>query len=318
MLRKGSKSFRYADKAQQSMLAAVEIFNSPLVAFKSEICITLITLAWTYLFQSYCEKHSLETRQYETRGKRKIFKRGKDGHILEQPLSELLNIAPDFISSGAKNNILFLIGIRNNIQHSANSDVDPLIAPKIQANVLNFKAALNELSENRMDIGARLPLALQFAELSLNQTKELLTATHADPLLTSFILEFEERLTPEERQDTTYEARVRFELENRNRGSELIALKVIKPGEAIPEDATILANKEVEKPKYLPKQIVEMMKSEGYTSFGMQAHTDLWKTHNARREGTGYGTEVASQWYWYAKWIDEIVRPYCQETYSSD
>ncbi|MEG2933614.1 MAG: DUF3644 domain-containing protein [Gordonibacter sp.] len=318
MLRKGSKSFRYADKAQQSMLAAVEIFNSPLVTFKSEICITLITLAWTYLFQSYCEKHSLETRQYETKGKRKAFKRGKDGHILEQPLSELLNIAPDFISSGAKNNILFLIGIRNSIQHSANSDVDPLIAPKIQANVLNFKVALNELSENRMDIGAKLPLALQFAELSLNQTKELLTATHADPLLTSFILEFEGRLTPEERQDTTYEARVRFDLENRNRGSELIAMKVIKPGETIPEDATILANKEVEKLKYRPSEVIDKMNSEGYSSFKMHVHTTLWQSRNARRECTGYGTQVSNQWYWYEKWIDEVVRPYCQKTYSSE
>jgi hypothetical protein len=60
-----------------------------------------------------------------------------------------------------------------------------------------------------------------------------------------------------------------------------------------------------------------MMKAEGFTDFNVTKHTEIWKLLDARNESKGYGKWVAEkQWYWYEKWIDEVVRPYCEDGYS--
>lgn len=73
-----------------------------------------------------------------------------------------------------------------------------------------------------------------------------------------------------------------------------------------------VAFKEVERPKFLPGQIVAVMRNEGYPRFNMHHHTELWKNLDAKREGRGLGVSVAGAWYWYEPWI-ELVRNHCQE-----
>jgi hypothetical protein len=71
--------------------------------------------------------------------------------------------------------------------------------------------------------------------------------------------------------------------------------------------------KETEKRKYLPKQIVELMKKEGYPKFSIHYHTLLWKSLDAKKLGNGYGTLVADkEWHWYESWVKE-VRKHCLE-----
>lgn len=70
--------------------------------------------------------------------------------------------------------------------------------------------------------------------------------------------------------------------------------------------------KETERPKSLPKGIVELMKKEGYKRFTITNHTNLWKEMDAKNPGKGYGFEVQKTWYWYDNWIEE-VRNHCQK-----
>lgn len=70
--------------------------------------------------------------------------------------------------------------------------------------------------------------------------------------------------------------------------------------------------KEVERPKFLPGQIVEVMREEGLPRFSMHWHTTLWQSLDAKNPGKGWGVEVAGYWYWYASWV-EIVRAHCKE-----
>ena len=73
--------------------------------------------------------------------------------------------------------------------------------------------------------------------------------------------------------------------------------------------------KETERKKLLPKQIIELMKTEGYSGFGMYQHTELWKKLDAKKSGKGYGTMVADKhWHWYDSWV-EVVRKHCQRTW---
>ena len=68
--------------------------------------------------------------------------------------------------------------------------------------------------------------------------------------------------------------------------------------------------KEVERPKYLPNQVVKLLNTEGYSSFNMYHHTKFWQLLDGRNPSKGYGVQVASTWYWYDRWVDE-VRKHC-------
>lgn len=70
--------------------------------------------------------------------------------------------------------------------------------------------------------------------------------------------------------------------------------------------------KAVERAKFLPGDIVKMMKDEGYSAFSMHYHTQLWKVKDAKNKKYNYGVRVSKQWYWYENWI-EVVRDFCQK-----
>ena len=47
-------------KAKEAALAAVQIFNSPTITFKSEIFIVLMQIAWTYLLHAYFKEKVIQ------------------------------------------------------------------------------------------------------------------------------------------------------------------------------------------------------------------------------------------------------------------
>jgi hypothetical protein len=61
--------------------------------------------------------------------------------------------------------------------------------------------------------------------------------------------------------------------------------------------------KEVERPKYLPSQIVAKVQTAGFPAFGMYDHTKLSQQLDARSAGKGYGVMVAKTWYWYEELV---------------
>ena len=71
--------------------------------------------------------------------------------------------------------------------------------------------------------------------------------------------------------------------------------------------------KEVEKPKYRPGQIVQIMRREGYPRFNMARHTELWQSLDAQIPEKGLGVRMLDgTWYWYDNWLNR-VRAHCEE-----
>lgn len=64
--------------------------------------------------------------------------------------------------------------------------------------------------------------------------------------------------------------------------------------------------KSVEKKKYLPSEIVDLMKNEGLSKFSMYYHTRLWKSRDGRNPKYNFGVWVSRQWYWYENWVNEV------------
>jgi hypothetical protein len=71
--------------------------------------------------------------------------------------------------------------------------------------------------------------------------------------------------------------------------------------------------KETETKKYLPKQVSDLIRADGYPSFSMHHHTQLWKSLDAQNVAKGYGVMVAGKmWRWYESWVDE-ARKRCKD-----
>ncbi|MBS7537328.1 hypothetical protein [Ancylobacter lacus] len=124
---------------------------------------------------------------------------------------------------------------------------------------------------------------------------------------------FEDRLTPEQQADPRYAFRVYMVGRTANRApSADLAVEIVPSGSAVEEKFNI-ALKEVEKKKYLPSDIVNQMKAEGWDKFTMDCHTKLWKKLDAKNPAKGYGSiAVGKTWCWYDNWLNR-VREECQQ-----
>ncbi len=55
---------RLLAQSQDAALTAVQVFNNPLIKFKSETFIVLMNIAWTYLLHAYYHRTRVEYRYY--------------------------------------------------------------------------------------------------------------------------------------------------------------------------------------------------------------------------------------------------------------
>ena len=302
-------------KSREAALAAVQIFNSPLITFKSEIFIVLMNIAWTYLLHAYYRKHRIEYRYYKQRAKRRVFDKTKSGAHKHWELERCLNDQQSPIDRDTANNLRFLIGIRHEIEHQMTSRLDSSLSAKFQACCLNYNEYVKKLFGERYGIDKHLAFSLQFSSISQEQVETLPSPGRMPSHIKAFIEGFEDKLTEEEFNSPRFAYRVLFVAKTANRkGQADQVIEFVKSDSPLTEkiNAKYAVIKETEKPKYLPGQIVELMHTEGFPNFKMYHHTQLWKQLDAKNPGKGYGTKVAGKyWHWYERWIDE-VRKHCQ------
>jgi hypothetical protein len=147
-------------RAREAMLLAVQAFNNPGLAFKSEVFAVLVNIAWTYLLHEY----------YERKG---IAIVGKDGRSLL--LSEMLKRADCPLSQGIINNLADIKDIRDSVEHLLLRRGDVKFFTRFQACCLNFEKTICALFGDRLSLSAELSLALQFAKLDFDQLVNLET-----------------------------------------------------------------------------------------------------------------------------------------------
>ncbi len=302
-------------KSREAALAAVQVFNNPSIQFKAETFTVLMIIAWTYLMHAYYRGLGVEYRYYERRGKVRRFRRTRHGAYVHWSLWDCLETEHCPLGKDVRNNLRFLIGLRNEIEHQMTDRLDDLLSARFQACALNFNSALKELFSDEWGIDKHLAVSLQFAELSEDQVEMLDDALDMPGHITKYIMGFDRNLTDAEYQSAEYSYRVVFVqklVNNRNQADRVI--EFVKPDSKLGEriNAEMAVIKETERPKLLPTQIVEKMRTEGYTGFKMHHHTALWKAREAKNVALGYGVWVAKQWYWYERWVDE-VRAHCAD-----
>jgi hypothetical protein len=303
------------EKSSEAALSAVQIYNNPLIRFKSESYIVLMIVAWTYLLHAYYRMRGTEYRYFDKIGeKRRRFHRTRTGSIKYWELEQCLNHKECPLDPGTKNNLRFLIELRHQIEHQMAVGLDDYLSGRYQACALNYCYWLRTLFGEARGLEQFLAFSLQFSELSRQQVQVIRSGQGLSPKLKSFIADFDNSLSEEEYNNPRYSYRLLFTRKTANRpGQADAAVEWVPLGTEAAEylQNRLLAVKEVERTKYLPSQIVRQIQAEGFPKFRLHEHTVLWQIEDAKNPAKGFGVLVAGAWYWYESWL-AFVRAHCE------
>lgn len=298
-------------KSREAALTAIRVFNDPQVSFKSETFIVLMTIAWTYLLHAYYRGRRIDYRYFKQGPKRRVFDRTKRGAYKHWELERCLNEAHSPIDHDTANNLRFLIGLRHEIEHQMTRSLDAYLGGRYQACSLNYNDYLKKLFGKRLGIDQQLSYSIQFMELSEEQVAGPQPEASIPERLRAYIVDFDGALTHEEYNSPRYSYRLIFKRKLVNRpGQADRVVEFIDPNSELAKeiDKQYWVQKEVERPKFRPTDVVEVVQGKGFKKFRVTPeHSFMWKTEDAKNPAKGYGVEIQGVWYWYQSWIDRCL-----------
>ncbi|WP_373301721.1 DUF3644 domain-containing protein, partial [Camelimonas fluminis] len=178
---------------------------------------------------------------------------------------------------------------------------------KLQACCINFNDTIKELFGREFALEKRMPIALQFVTFDGVQRQSLI-ATDLPGHIATAMDGFHAALSEEEQKDPKFRFRVAFVPKLASKPSKAdLAIEFIKPGSPEAEAVERVLLKEIERPKFLPSEIVAKVQAAGHAGFNMYDHTKLSQQLDARNAGKGYGVKVANTWYWYENWLEKVL-----------
>lgn len=148
----------YLEKAKDSALLAVEVYNKPAVKFRSAGYIALMVIAWTALLHAIFFRKGINP-YYKSKNGRflKI-----DGDYRHWDLGECAKqLWGNDTENPIRKNLEFFIPLRNKIEHRHIPELDSAIFGECQALLLNFDAALGNYFGAKHQIRESLSFSLQ-------------------------------------------------------------------------------------------------------------------------------------------------------------
>ena len=299
-------------KAREAMLSAVQIYNNPLISFKTESYIVLSLIAWTYLLHAHYRAKGIDYRYFtKTGGGCKKYIRNLDGSIKYWDLKECISKAECPLDKDTVNNLNFLIGLRNQIEHRKANGLDSYLSARYQACALNLNFYLKKLHGEKYGLDNNLALSLQFSELDHLQSKVIKDKEGLIPQnVISYVADFDSKLSEDEAKSDRFAYRLLFaKVLAKRKGQADRVIEFIDPKSDLAKNITkeYWIKEETEKQKFSPTLVIQKVKDAGFKDFGMHQHTRFWQKHDGKNQNKGFGTMVVKTWYWYQNWIDYII-----------
>jgi hypothetical protein len=298
-------------KSREAALAAISLFNDPLVTFKSETFIVLMVIAWTYLLHAFYRSKGIEYRYFVQGAKRRRFDRTKHGAFKYWELERCLNDDRLPLDHDTANNLRFLIGLRHEIEHQMTKALDGYLSGRYQACALNYNDYLKKLFGVREGIDNHMMYSIQFVQVSEEQLSGPAPEASIPQRLRAYVAEFDAALTHEEYNSPQFSYRLLFKKKLVNRpGQADRVIEFIDPKSELAKqiDKEYWVKKEVERPKFLAKDVVAAVRKAGFSKYRVGAeHLNMWKAENAKDPSKGYGVGVQGTWYWYETWVNRCT-----------
>ncbi len=181
------------EKARDSALLAVEVYNKPAVTFKSGGYIALMVIAWTALFHAIFFKR-----------KRKPFYKKPSGRYVkvegDYRYWELDECLRQYYGNDTMNpvrkNLEFFIPLRNKIEHRTMPELDANIFGECQAMLLNFDEMLEKEFGRKYCLRESLSFSLQMFP-SAEGLVEAVTRNPSTKPIADFIQRYRSTVSPE-------------------------------------------------------------------------------------------------------------------------
>jgi hypothetical protein len=187
------KSKAALEKAWDSAMLAVEIYNKPAVNFKSGGYITLMIIAWTSLFHAIFFRHKIRPFYRKENGRYvKI-----EGDFRYWELDECLRqyFTTD-TGNPVRKNLEFFIPLRNKIEHRSMPELDASIFGECQSMLLNFDEMIEKEFNRKYCLRESLSFSLQLFPSS-NSLVDAVKRSPETKAIVDFIQQYRSTISPD-------------------------------------------------------------------------------------------------------------------------
>lgn len=290
-------------RAREAMMLGVQVFNSPMLKFKTEVFAMLANVAWTYLMHEYyIRKGEVIT--------------GDDGKAIE--LNKMLRRNDSPFSTGVTKNLNDLKKIRDEVEHRLFGKSDGKWLSLFQACCLNFDKVLCDLFGEQLSLKNELSFALQFAKLSVDQ---IITVQGFDvpENIEALDARLAEDKSEEELDDLEYRFRVVYTLDSASKRQSHI--KFVNPGseEGLEIRNVLVKHKPADEMfPYKPGKVFRLVSKKSGVIFSLHNHTQAWRKFKVRPRPNAPQPEKTDRQYciyhtahgdytYSDKWVEKLV-----------
>ncbi len=307
------KSKELLQKARESALSAVEIYNNPLATFRSGSYIVLIVIAWAALLQSiFIKRH---TSYYEKNNKgRYVY---IDGEKKAWDITHCINEYFKEENDPMRKNLEFLVPLRNKLEHRGFLGLDEEIFGECQAALMNFEEIFNKEFPKEPQLQQNLVFAIQFSMNSPIQQQKAISRKMSPDLVSikRYIDSYRESITNEQWNSQKYSFRIFLVPKiGNNPNTSDAAVEFIKYDPSKPEEMDKLQKvgvlikekvieKVIEKKIIVPSQIIynlkpgnvaKQVKENINKNFTITNHVKAWRYYKIRpaKDDTSIETDI--------------------------
>ncbi len=227
----------HLEKARESAILAVDVYNKPATRFKAGAYIVLMCIAWTALFHAIFFKKKIQPFYRDPKHSTRYQKR--DGDYRAWEISECIRHYYGENNPSVQRNLEFFIPLRNKIEHRSMPELDIEIFGECQALLFNFEDLMYQEFGSSCLLNESLSLSLQFSQLRHRERDRAIAKLH-QPIATnikSYINKFRSSLSIEESNDLQFSYKVFIVPKLANHQSQdALAVEFIKFDPAKPED----------------------------------------------------------------------------------
>ncbi|MDY6865855.1 MAG: DUF3644 domain-containing protein [Halobacteriota archaeon] len=284
------------NKARESALLAVDIYNKPATSFRSDGYIVMMIIAWTALLHAIFERDGIKYYYRKKNSNRYVYiDNDKKAWNLETSIKEYIQDG----NASVRKNVEFFIKLRNKIEHRFLPELDHQIFGECQSLLLNFEEILRKEFGENYALKESLPISLQFSKMS-DSTKTIAQRKGFLEVM-KFIEDYRGELDDSIWNNEEYSFRVFLipKIGNNPKTSDLAVEFVhydptnVDEMEKYKKAVVLLRDKHVpvvNLDKFRPGEVVEEIKKT-IPEFTMNVHTKAWKYYRVRPESASSNPE---------------------------
>ena len=306
------------EKAKESVLLSVDIYNKPRTSFRAGGFIVLMCIAWTSLLHAIFEKHGDRYFYRDEKHRGRFVK--IDG---ENKALGLLDSASKFYKDRNDpifKNLSLFYELRSKIEHRFMPIIDPMISGECQALLLNFEELIVREFGEEHSIVESLFIPLQFTK-----QRKSLPRTMQDEKVIDFINTFRSSLSTDVSNSQKFSFKAFFipKLGN-HRNSSDVAIEYVKfdpenTSEMKQYQKFIVGIKEktvqvANQGKYKPSNVLKIIEEKTNQKRSMNWHVKMWKKYKVRPNQKNCLTEYCqydephSDYIYTDAWVDLLIK----------